>query len=97
MSMGFSVFEALMLICFGISWPFAVYRSHKARSARGKSLSFLIFLFLAYVCGVLHKALINFDLVIVLYAINLAMVTADILLYLRNARLDKQADAEKDA
>jgi len=95
--MNFSLLEAGMLICFGISWPFSVWRSFKARSARGKSIGYLILLFLAYVCGVLHKSLVHFDLVLILYVVNLLMVAADIALYIRNTRLDRRADAIQQA
>ena len=88
--MDFSVFEALMLICFGASWPFSIARSVRDRSSKGKSLLFLILLELAYICGILHKVLVNTDIVLILYALNLMMVSIDIALYIRNARLDKQ-------
>ena len=87
--MQFSVFEALMLICFGFSWPFAIVRSYRARSVKGKSIIFLILLLLAYTSGILHKALFRFDIVIALYIYNFIMVAADIALYIRNSRLDK--------
>lgn len=90
--MNFSILEALMLICFGISWPFAIVRSYKARSAKGKSLMYLILLSLAYLSGILHKTLIRFDIVLILYAMNFFMVITDILLYIRNARLDNLSE-----
>ncbi|MDD5018609.1 MAG: hypothetical protein PHO15_10995 [Eubacteriales bacterium] len=88
--MDFSVFEALMLVCFGVSWPFALVRSYRARSSKGKSLPFLIFIDLAYLSGVLHKVVVDFDLVLILYIANFVMVSADILLYVRNTRLDQK-------
>jgi hypothetical protein len=91
--MSFSVPEALMLICFGFSWPFAIVRSYRARSSKGKSPLYLILVDLAYVAGMLHKILVDYDLVLVLYAANFVMVTIDIALYVRNSRLDKQYDA----
>jgi hypothetical protein len=87
--MDFSIFEALMLICFGISWPFAIVRSARARSSKGKSLTDLVLLGLAYVSGILHKTLINPDIVLALYIINFIMVSIDIALYFRNARFDR--------
>ncbi len=87
--MQFSIFEALMLICFGISWPFAIVRSYRARSVKGKSLAFLVLLLLAYTSGILHKVLFRFDIVIALYIYNFVMVAADIALYIRNSKLDK--------
>ena len=87
--MEFSVFEALMLVCFGLSWPFSIVRSYRARSVKGKSLAFLILLILAYIAGILHKAIFSFDIVIALYIYNFLMVTIDIALYMRNAKLDR--------
>ena len=91
--MTFSVFEALMLLCFGVSWPVSIVRSYRARSARGKSLLFLVLLAMAYICGILHKTLVRTDAVLALYIVNFLMVCADIALYARNARLDKLTDA----
>jgi len=78
-----------MLICFGVSWPFSIVRSIRARSSKGKSLTYLILLGLAYVSGILHKTLIDLDIVLALYIINFIMVSADIALYFRNARIDR--------
>ena len=32
------IFELIMVICFGLSWPLSVYKSAKSRTAKGKSL-----------------------------------------------------------
>ncbi len=36
-----SIFEALMLICFGFSWPFAIMKTVKVKNPAGKSYIFL--------------------------------------------------------
>lgn len=82
-----SIFEAAMLFCFGVAWPFSIYRSYKSRTNAGKSLSFLYVVFLGYVSGTLHKIIYNFDMVIILYVLNGLMVFVDIILYYRNKRL----------
>lgn len=82
-----SVFEVAMLFCFGIAWPFSIYRSYKSRTNNGKSLWFLYVVFLGYVSGTLHKIIYNYDLVIILYILNGLMVLADILLYYKNNRM----------
>ncbi|TVQ18257.1 MAG: hypothetical protein EA382_17910 [Spirochaetaceae bacterium] len=79
-----SPFEVIMLICFGLAWPFSIYKSATTRQVGSKSLAFLIALLIGYVAGVLHKVFFNYDLVILLYAANGAMVSIDIALYLRN-------------
>lgn len=82
-----SIFEALMLICFGAAWPFSIYKSYVSRSVQGKSAFFLIIVLLGYVAGILHKLFYQYDMVIYLYILNFFMVSADFLLYLRNSRL----------
>ncbi|MFA9423090.1 MAG: PQ-loop domain-containing transporter [Sedimentibacter sp.] len=81
-----SIYETLMLICFGAAWPFSIYRSYKSKSVAGKSPYFLIILMVGYVFGMLNKIFYNLDFVIYLYGLNLIMVTADLLLYFRNSR-----------
>ncbi|MHB1015166.1 MAG: hypothetical protein ACYC2W_07800 [Desulfurivibrionaceae bacterium] len=84
-----SIFEIVMLICFGAAWPFSVYRSYRARTNAGKSLFFLGVVFLGYVSGVLHKIFFSPDPVIFLYILNAIMVACDIFLYFRNRKLDR--------
>jgi len=93
-----SIFEAGMLICFGMAWPANIYKSYKTRSAVGKSSLFIIIVIAGYISGIIHKILYSRDLVMVLYIINLTMVLVDGLLYLRNKRLDrlKSAGAEEN-
>lgn len=85
-----SVFELVMLICFGISWPFNVAKSYQARTAKGKSLVFLLAIIVGYLCGILHKILYSCDAVLAVYVVNLVMVTADLILYFRNRNLDRR-------
>ncbi|AQT67254.1 hypothetical protein STSP2_00397 [Anaerohalosphaera lusitana] len=78
-----------MLVCFGSAWPVSVYRSWVSRTAAGKSLAFMIIICTGYIAGFFHKVYFNFDGVIYLYALNALLVFADIMLYLRNKRLDQ--------
>lgn len=82
-----SIFEAIMLVCFGAAWPFSIYKSYVSRSVQGKSAFFLLIVLLGYVAGIMHKLLYQYDMVIYLYILNFIMVSADFLLYLRNSRL----------
>lgn len=84
-----SIFEVVMLICFGAAWPFSIYKSYISHSVQGKSPSFLIILLLGYVAGILHKLFFQYDIVIYLYLLNFFMVFTDLLLYLRNSRLEE--------
>jgi hypothetical protein len=82
-----SIFEIVMLLCFGAAWPFSLYKSYTSKQNAGKSLIFLCVILVGYVAGTVHKVLYSFDYVIYLYILNGSMVLTDILLYLRNRRL----------
>ena len=82
----FSVFEFGMLFCFGLCWPVSVYKSLKSKRTEGKSLAFLVIIWLGYISGLLYKIIDSRDLVIVLYISNLILVSIDILLYLKYSR-----------
>ena len=85
------IFEAVMVICFGLSWPMSVYKSWTSRTARGKSLTFELFILLGYISGIVGKLVSgSITYVFVFYILNTVMVSVDILLYIRNARLDKK-------
>ena len=81
-----SIFELVMLLCFGAAWPFSIHKSITSHSVKGKSLAFLLIVWAGYLSGVLHKILYHPDIVIVFYVINLTMVSVDAVLYLRNRR-----------
>jgi len=87
------IFEVLMIICFGVSWPFNIAKSWKAKTAKGKSLLFEVCILVGYICGIAGKFITgNVTYVLIAYMINVVMVTIDILLTLRNMALDKLAD-----
>ena len=87
-----SIFEIIMLVCFGATCPIYIYLSYKTKSVAGKSLQFLVILLVGYVSGILHKLTFRYDHVIFLYALNLIMVFTDTMLYLRNKRLAKMQE-----
>jgi hypothetical protein len=74
------VFEAVMLFCFGASWPLAIYKTYKSKNPVGKSLPFLYLVFIGYASGILHKYYYAPNWVIYLYVLNLLMVGVDIIL-----------------
>lgn len=92
-----SIFEIIMLVCFGLAWPFSIYKSWKTREVGSKSFVFLLALFLGYIAGILHKIFFDLDGVIYLYALNGLMVLTDMILYLRNRlyHIRKSAEAAK--
>lgn len=73
-----SPFEAAMIICFGGSWPVAIWKTLKTKQVHGKSLIFLALVASGYGFGMIHKALHNFDWVIFLYAFNFLMVLTEL-------------------
>ncbi|MGI6668231.1 MAG: hypothetical protein ACOX4M_01935 [Acetivibrionales bacterium] len=92
------LFEAGMVICFGVSWPLSIMKSWRARTSKGKSLIFLLFIWAGYICGIISKLLAdNITYVFVFYVINLVMVSCDVILYFRNYRLDQVAASGKNA
>jgi hypothetical protein len=84
-----SIFEIIMLICFGAAWPFSIYKSWRSRQTAGKSGVFLVVVLVGYGAGIMHKLVYSYDPVIYLYLLNLLMVSADLALFLRNKHLSK--------
>lgn len=99
-----SILEIAMLVCFGFSWPTSLVSNIKAKTAKNISLPFYLMIFSGYVAGIGAK-LINFGhgskplwmeiLVLAVYILNLLLVSANIVVYFRNRKLDQAAaDAE---
>ena len=90
------LFEILMIVSFGISWPLNVIKSYKARTTKGKSLAFLLLIFAGYICGITSKLIApTFKwYVMFFYVLNLLMVGLDLIIYVRNYNLDKKAEKE---
>ncbi len=84
-----SVFEIIMLLCFGAAWPASVYKSYVSRKNSGKSIIFLIVILIGYIAGIVHKITNSMDMVICLYILNALMVSVDIALYVRNRKYEK--------
>jgi len=84
-----SIFEIIMLLCFGAAWPFSIYRSYRSRRTGGKSVAFLFIVLVGYIAGIANKLFYRFDNVIYLYGLNLTMVAIDTILWFRNRRLER--------
>lgn len=83
--------EAGMLVCFGFSWPLNVIKAYKARTAKGMSLAFIILIITGYLAGISAKFIsgqINY--VLAVYLLNLLIVSANVVVYIRNKSLDKK-------
>lgn len=85
-----SIFEIIMLVCFGAAWPVSIMKSWSSKTNNGKSLFFLVIVLIGYVAGILHKIYYLRDGVIILYLVNFTMITIDILIYFRNRRYDRK-------
>ena len=75
-----SFFEAGMLICFGISWPFLLRKTVVTKETKGQSKRFLSIILAGYLCGIIHKVIYNPDIVFWLYVINFILVASELLL-----------------
>ncbi len=90
-----SVLETLMIVCFGLSWPLSIVRSVRSKSTKGKSLPFMCFILIGYLCGIGAKALTHtYNLAFYFYFPNIIMVATDICLYFKNRRLEKAAESK---
>ena len=82
-----------MLVCFGISWPFNIAKSLRSRTAKGKSVAFELLIIAGYLCGLIGKFILgNLSYVVFFYIADILMVAADLVLTLRNRRLDRARD-----
>lgn len=94
--------EALMIFCFGLSWPISIRKSWVSRTAKGKSLFFEVFLLVGYICGIVRKIMLSvnpatnkdflFFLSFFFYVLNFIEISIDVALYFRNKKLDEAAD-----
>ena len=97
------ILEVIMIVGFGASWPINVTKAYRARTTKGTSPAFLLIIFFSYIAGISSK-LINEDYmaafaqkwyVLCFYILNFIMVGINLLVYVRNKRLD-MAKAKED-
>ncbi len=97
------ILEIIMLICFGFSWPINVIKAYKARTTKGKSVIFISLILLGYVAGITAKFINPVFMaeigqkwyVLFFYFLNFIMVSLDLVMYIRNYRLDKKRENEQ--
>ncbi len=85
------VLEAVMLLCFGLSWPLNAYKSFKAQTAAGSSWQFIALITAGYFAGIAAKFIggsVNW--VLIVYFFNVACLAINWFVYFRNVKLDKQ-------
>lgn len=91
-----NILEVSMLICFGLSWPLALYKNIKAKTAKTMSLQFILLIVAGYIAGITAKIVShNINYVLIAYLLNLAIVSANIVVYFINLRYDRQAARQK--
>ena len=92
------ILEAVMLVCFGLSWPMNAYKNYKAQTAVGSSWQFLGLITLGYVAGIAAKFIIGaINWVLIVYFLNLACLSVNWVIYFRNTKLDKERAIERFA
>ncbi len=89
------ILETMMLVCFGFSWPLNVYHNFKSRTAKGMSLYFILLIMLGYVAGICAKLINhNYSYVLIVYVLNLLIVSLNVFIYFRNRKLDKKGSVQ---
>lgn len=86
-----AVLESVMLICFGLSWPLNVIKAYKAGTTKGSSLPFILLIITGYIAGIAAKLIsgqVNY--VLIVYLLNLVIVSMNVVVYFRNVALDKK-------
>ena len=86
-----AVLEAVMLVCFGLSWPINAMKAWKAGTAAGTSWMFLALITFGYIAGIAAKFVggtVNW--VLAVYIINLAALVVNWIVFARNKALDSK-------
>ena len=92
------ILESVMLICFGLSWPINVWKNIKSKTAKNMSLKFVLLIIVGYIAGIvakLSKGAVNY--VLVVYILNLAIVSVNVVVYFVNKRYDQARAAAVEA
>jgi len=87
-----SIFEAAMLICFGLSWPVSIIKSLRTRIVVGKSPLFMVIVCVGYLSGIIHKIVYSPDWIVGLYCLNMVLVAIDLTLYLKFSRANVKCE-----
>lgn len=81
------ILEFAMLFAFGFSWPFAIWRTWRAKRVDGKSPYFMIIVLLGYACGIGSHLVEGTKLwLCYVYLADMALVSTDLVLYFYYSR-----------
>lgn len=92
------IFEAVMVVCFGVSWPVSIVKMLREKRVEGKSPLFLFLIFFGYVCAVIWKSLLAgyrnepLQWVTLFYIVNGTLVAIDLMVYYHYARQARLAE-----
>lgn len=97
MSVFAAIFEIIMVICFGASWPMNIIKTYKSKTTKGTSLFFLLLIEIGYICGITSKFFMIFGsgltwlgyVALAFYVLNFFMVFLGVIIYFRNLSIDK--------
>lgn len=95
------VFELMMIVCFGISWPVNIYKAWKARTTKGSSVLFYFLILVGYLFGITSKVIklsqgfLTPGYVWFFYILNSVIVAAGIAVWFRNRHLDRLREQGK--
>lgn len=97
-----AILEMIMLICFGASWPVNISKLIRSKSTKGASILFYFLIWLGYIAGIISKlfTIVSYNgpwyeavkwYVLLIYIINLIMLTTGITVWFCLRRKEKQA------
>ena len=88
--MAAEILEFAMLFAFGFSWPFAIWRTYKAKRVDGKSPHFMIIVIIGYLCGIAAHVVEGTKLwLCAVYLADIALVSTDLTLYFVYSRVSR--------
>ena len=86
--------EALMLLCFGLSWPVSLIKNIRSGTAKGMSLMFTVLIIIGYIAGISAKIYTgNINYVLLVYIWNIVLVVGNLIVYFVNRNKDRHNDA----
>ncbi len=89
------LFEMIMIVLFGVSWPINCIKLWRSRTAKGASPIFYVLILAGYLFGIgskflkRHGGLSTPAYVWFFYFFNLVMVAVCLMIYFRNRKLDR--------
>lgn len=83
--------ELAMLVAFGLSWPFAILRTYRAKRVDGKSPQFMFIVIFGYLCGIAAHLVEGTKLWLCLvYLVDILLVSTDLMLYFVYSRRNRR-------